>query len=329
LAAVEQVGVAVVSGGAVAEVSPALAVLGVDALAVATDAGVRRRVPLGLLAGLVPDGPVEHERHLAVVVRHERVGGDERGAEVEGGGLQEHGVAAGAEVGDPGGVELVLVRHPVRVEVAGDGGLAAPEAGAGAVLQPPHAGAHGHAPGHVRVGVRAVVERPDVGQRVAADDREPVLRVVDAEVGDGHVVPPVVLLVHRPRRRVVAPRVDDVVDAQLPQAHRHVHHLDLVVVQPEPAVVRAVAGEHERPVPRLEVAPGADAERVGDVDVAAPPQARRARLHRRPRCRRRRQRPEDRRGEQRKDHGSCGLPASRGGVIRRHGLAGRSAVNLW
>lgn len=53
MAAVEQVGVAVVSGGAVAEVAPALAVLGVDALVVATSARVRGRAPLGLLARLV------------------------------------------------------------------------------------------------------------------------------------------------------------------------------------------------------------------------------------------------------------------------------------
>jgi hypothetical protein len=53
MAAVDQVGVVVVSGGGVAEVAPTLAVLGVDAHAVATGARVRRRAPLGLLARLV------------------------------------------------------------------------------------------------------------------------------------------------------------------------------------------------------------------------------------------------------------------------------------
>ena len=54
LTAVEEVGIAAVAGGAVAEVSLAPSVLGVDALAVAADAGVGRRVALGLLARLVP-----------------------------------------------------------------------------------------------------------------------------------------------------------------------------------------------------------------------------------------------------------------------------------
>ncbi|BAS79843.1 Os02g0623766, partial [Oryza sativa Japonica Group] len=289
LAAVEEVGVAVVAGGAVAEVAAATAVPGVDALAVGADAGVGRRVPLGLLARLVPDGPVEHQRQLAAVGRHELVGGDVRGAEVERRGFDQHGVAAAAEPGDRRRVELLLEGDLVPVEAGRDGRLAAPHAGAGAVLllQPARAGAHGHAPGHVPVGTGGAVGREDVGEGVAPDDGEAVERVVDAEVGDGHVVPPVALPVHGGRAAVVAPRVDGAVDAQLPPPHRHVHHLDLVVVHPQPPVRAAVAAQHERPVPGLEVAPAADAERVRDLHVAAPPQARLARLHRRRRLTRR------------------------------------------
>jgi len=268
LAAGGDVGVSLVTCGAVAEV--AAAVPGVDALAVVADAHVRRGVPLGLPARLPTDHPVQQQRHLAAGGRHEVAGGDVGCPEVERGGLHEHGVAAGAEARDGRGVEAVVELHPVGVDAPGDGRLAAAHAGAGAVHQRPGVRARRHASRHVD-GPR--VDGLHVRQRVAAHDDEAVALVGEPELRVGQVRPPQAVVAHGPRGAVVAPGLDVVADARLAAAHVDVGDLDgLVVVA---AARGEPAGELEGDVAlaRVVVAPAPDAERVRDLQVAAPPLA--------------------------------------------------------
>ena len=294
-AAALQVWVALVPTRAVAEISRAVS--RIHAPAVAADAGVGRGVPHRLPARHLPYHPVEHQRHLPAGGRHEVAGGDVGGAEVEPRRLDQDRVAAPAEVSDRGGVELLLKHHVVRVDPPGDGRLAAAHAGAGAVLQPAGARARGHAPGHVR-GARRELGRvlgAHVGERVAPDHGEPVVLVGQHEGRVGEVCPHAAPPVHGPGRGVVAPRVDLVADARLPAGHGHAQDLDLEAEGPVGAVGGEVAGEAEGHVvlARVEVAAAADAERVRDVHVAAPPLACSARWLR---CR-------CRRGPRRSEHG--------------------------
>jgi hypothetical protein len=276
-AAIRIVRISIVAFGAAAYIPSA--VLGVGALAVV--AGVGRPVLLRRLARLVAHHPVQHHRHLpGAAGAQELTGGDILRPELEGLLVDHHGVDAGARRAEPwdvaGGAAVVADEGQVEGQPRRERRLAAAaQVAAGAVGQVPHAArARGVAPHQVLV-VGAAVPGPDVPERVAADDGEPVVVVGDAERRG--LVRPEALVAHGPGRGVVAPRADHAPHVDLPPEHVDVEHLHAVDdggrLGPRRAVVGAVAaGDVEgllgAAARRLEVAVS-DAERERDVHPAA------------------------------------------------------------
>ena len=201
-----QVRITMEAFGTVADV--AWSIERVEALSVVAEARVGPRLLAGYVARLVPDGPIHDERRLAAVVVNERRRGRIGRREGEAGRVHEHRVAAAADVVDLGRVEARVELHVVVLQPLGDGGLAAPYPGAGAVAQGrPHivSPAHGHTPAHVLVAAIAVVASIvyDVRQRLATDDRELVGGVGEPEGCAREVQPPLVAL-HLPSGGAVA-----------------------------------------------------------------------------------------------------------------------------
>jgi hypothetical protein len=246
------------------------AVGGVDALAVGAPTGIVRRVALGGAAAAdVPHSPVEHDGHGeiagAVEVRAVAV------LEAEPVGVHEEHVVARRCVAGEGRVPLppLEVVDLVRLEEVDAGrylALAAPHAGArprDGVLGRP---AHGHAPADV------VARHVDEVAEAGAAEREEAVLCRGEEVGagaEGHVrVGPV----DQAPRGVVAHARGVVVNLSLAGGKGQAGDLVAVAVYAEAGrgVVGVVADELEALYAVVAETAGADAEGVGDGDVAAP-----------------------------------------------------------
>ena len=267
------VGVTLVALLALAVVSGTVG--GVDALAVVAHTRVPSRFLLLHLqrrAGNgVADGPVQPHRHGSVEV-HLEVGTTELVLLL----VDEEGVVAGAEI------YLEATRPaPEGDDVVGearrDVDMAATDAGAPAILRAPGVVAVGDAAGVEEAAVvgvaAAAVPVLGVGQGVAPDHHEHVAAVGDAV----HAIVVEVYLAIEPPGDVVAGVV-----ALVRHGKHHLHlrelfhrqalHMDGAIGGGEgrhqvAAAVSGVAGDLEA-LPTGAV--GADAERVGNVDVAAP-----------------------------------------------------------
>lgn len=183
--------------------------------------------------------------------------------------LNDEGVAAGVEVPhlavvDSAGEPRLHARQPL-----GDRRLAATHAVAGrrsvTALHADQVITNGHAAADVVFFVLAA----DEGDGAAANSREPVVAVGDAVRGAGGEVEGADVVAEH-IGGVVADPIHVLVGAGLAEGEGDVDELDGGVADEGPG---SGGGDVARDVEAIEVAAGAHAEGVGDVDIAAPASA--------------------------------------------------------